>query len=879
MSWLKLPSGNDADLASIPRMVLWYAVVPIGVVVLLAKLYPYLKVKLDGDPQVPDVTTQASNSISQTVDSTVGLFASLWNALPFVLGVLITLPVLYFIVQFYMYRYYRQKALADVRYLQILPSDQTRLEVDKVMNLTRSFGGMIRLWQNRIKWGTPWFRLRFALPKRSKEISIYLSYPQDKRNSVIDTIRSVYPNAELHDLKAEQFPEPTTGGSGGHFRFARGKRKGLPLASLEQKKESQLGNILNCLRPGTVLDLQFAPVSWKQLEDRSDKALDELKDKKMTDLDPEEKARKISLIKRITGRELTFQVRLSLWSNHEESLSIVRSTANAIETTMNYDGAIYFWKHDWWNPLVDRNPIPYPYPFTLMIWTGEEIANLFHLPPADHWIYNEPSDDSKDPRGHIVHLKEHQRSLDELEWSDGVMIGKMRHPLDDREVRVTYEHLSKHFLLTGANGMGKSSCAVEIIQSMVDEWVNDPENAPGFTILDPAREIVAIIENRLRTLIEKGMDLPVEKIHHYNLSDDTTHMIGLNLIAQTEGYNKNQVAEQAAEVILYKSGQTESVVRSKRLLTMIIHSLLEDSQKHTILGIEDMVTNPTFRKQVLENVLDPYVKRFWSTVSSKEIKEMELLLNRIDPLLQDPMMRRMFLQIEMALEIRKYMDEGHLVFIDLYGKNEHELKVTVGHLINQYHQIAKKRSYGSKFHLLMVEEAHLVQVPILRQIFLEDKQYDLGIGLVTRDMDQFEDRELLQSMKANIGMVLSCAQTEGSDEVEDLSRNYLKADFLEQLPERTVAVYLRSKRNQRSDATTFVVSNHPPYVCTPEGEIADHRTAEVEQAQLWGLEWGQEIMRSDPKAKEIIALDQEIAEYMNKTTEMIEQSDISESSA
>lgn len=878
MSWLKIPSGNDSDLESIPRMVLWYFVVPVGVLFLLSKLYPYLKQRLDGEPNVPNIKNQASNSFSQSVDSTLGFFDTLLSWLPVFIGILILIPVVYYLCKLFLYRYYRARALKDVRYIQILPSEDTTLDVDKVMTLARTFGGMIRHWQYRIKWGIPWFRIRFSLPERSQEIGIYLAYPRDKRNSVFDTIRSVYPSAEIHDLKPEQFPEVKSGGAGGHFRFAGGNRKGLPLASLEQKKESSLGNILNCLRPGTILDLQFAPVSWKELEERSDEALGELKKKKMTEMDPEEKARRVSLIQRVTGRELTFQVRLSLWSNHENADNVVRSTANAIETAMKYDGALYFWKHNWWNPLQDRNPIPYPIPFTRMIWTGEELANLFHLPPADHWIYQEPNDE-KDSRGYIVHLKKNQRSLEDNEWDEGVMIGKMRHPLDERDVRVSYDQLKHHFLLTGANEMGKSSCAVEMIQSMIDEWVKDPDNAPGFTILDPAREVIAIIENRLRTLVDKGLELPLDKIHHYNLSDDTTHVIGLNMITEIEGYTTDQIAEQTAEVLLYRSGQNEAVVRSKRLLTMIIQGLLEDPQQHTILGIVDMVTNPAFRKQVLEQVKDPYVKRFWATVTSKEIKEMEFLLNRIDPLLQDPTMRRMFLQMEMALDIRKYMDEGHLVFIDLYGKNEHELKVTMGHLINRYHQIAKKRPYASKFHLLMVDEAHLIQIPILRQIFQEDKPSDLGIGLVTRDMDQFEDRNLLQAMKANIGMVLSCAQNEGSDEVQDLTRGYLQKDYLEQLAERTVAVYIRSKRRQRSDVTTFVVSNHPPYVCTPEGEIADHQTSEVEEAHQWGLEWGWELMRNDPKAKEIIELDEEIASYMDQTTKMIENTKGEESSA
>src|SRR5690606_33486282 len=127
-------------------------------------------------------------------------------------------------------------------------------------------------------------------------------------------------------------------------------------------------------------------------------------------------------------------------------------TAHAIETTMKYDGAIRFWKHKWWNPIAEPYPVPYPIPLTLMTWTGEEMANLFHIPPGDHWIYEEPKEENG--RGYLAHLVRHQRSLEKNEWKEGVLIGRLKHPIDQEEVRVPYSQLSKHFLLTGASGMG-----------------------------------------------------------------------------------------------------------------------------------------------------------------------------------------------------------------------------------------------------------------------------------------------------------------------------------------------------------------------------------------------------------------------------------------
>ncbi|MDN4593038.1 hypothetical protein [Polycladomyces subterraneus] len=111
---------------------------------------------------------------------------------------------------------------------------------------------------------------------------------------------------------------------------------------------------------------------------------------------------------------------------------------------------------------------------------------------------------------------------------------------------------------------------------------------------------------------------------------------------KTAGVPLNEVAESAAEVILSTVPNSDSLSRTKRLLSMAIQTLLEDDQVHTILGIEELFRNDQFRNRVIAKVKDPYVKRFWKNVQlqDKEFKEeVEPILNRLDPLLKNPAMR------------------------------------------------------------------------------------------------------------------------------------------------------------------------------------------------------------------------------------------------
>lgn len=762
----------------------------------------------------------------------------------------------------------RKLAEQELDWIRILPARDVRLDKERVEKLITAFGQMGRRRWTFFK-GKTWFRLRFAIPQGSNQIAIYLAFPFVKENTVKDTIRSIYPSCEIHDVAKEEVPGPCDGGAGGHFYY-RGK-KGLPLASFHEKKSSAIASILLTMRSGSFLDVQFAPTGWGALEDRSEREVEKLHDKKIKDLSPKEKARRQSILKRLTGKEESFLVRLTIYSNHQAAKSVISSMTNQILTEMKHHGQLRFFMCRK-SLMREPSPMPLPIPRTIMTWSGDELANFFHLPPGDHRIYNEPK--SNEDRGYLVALSENQRTLEEWELSQGVKVGKMKHPIFERDIRIDFEQLTKHFVLTGAPGMGKSSLMIEMIQSILEMWVKEPDRTPGFTYIDPARETIAIILNRLRHMKQQGIPIPEDKIHYFPITSDATHAIGLNLLHKTAGVPLNEVAESAAEVILSTVPNSESLSRTKRLLSMAIQTLLEDEQIHTILGIEELFRNEQFRNRVIAKVKDPYVQRFWKNVQlqDKEFKEeVEPILNRLDPLLKNPAMRRLYCQLEWALDVRRYMDEGHIVLIDILGLNPFHVKTTVGHLIHVYHNTAKQRPIGSKIHLMMIDEAHLVQVPVLAKIIAEDRKFNFGLGLITQEIEQFTDSKLKHAIKSSMGTILSCAQMTGAKNVEEITSGHLEMSFLTRLRERNAAVFTRSKKDGQSTITTCVVQNEPPYVYLPDGRIANYLNREKGEAQEWGLEWGRELLANSKEAKSVEEVDRFIEEYMKNPVPTIRQ--------
>ncbi|SDY87309.1 hypothetical protein [Thermoactinomyces sp. DSM 45892] len=770
---------------------------------------------------------------------------------------------------------YRKKASVDVRYIRILPSIE-KMETSKVVTFVKAFAGMTRHLEERWKKGKPWYRFRFVMPENSNEIAIYLGYPQDKHNGVYDTIRSVYPQAEIHTISHQEFPQPTKQGEGGHFFLPNSrKRQGLPLSSITEKKESQLGMILGSMRSNTIVDLQFSPTDWEKLEKRSEDVLHDLRDKKISELSPEEKAKKTNLSKRLTGREDTLFVKISLWSDHKYARSVIRSIANSIQATLRHDGKISFWR--WRNkfyrhPLIDRNPIPHRIPKTIMTLTHEELANLLHIPSGDSEIYKKPASSGDNERGYIPHLQIGHRTLKDNELAVGAFIGEQIHPIKHRNIKIDFEQLTKHFLLTGSPGMGKSSLLIEMIDGMIREWVEDP-NHPGITVIDPSEETVAVVQNRLAYMEKKlGLKIPRDRIRSFDLTNQSRTYPALNILHVPRGVDFQTAADDAADVILHSLGSGDSLTEAKRILKNTIQALIMDSKKHSILAIPEFLRSPKFRSDVLKRIKgkDSYVYREILAWGDEEI-ENEAILNRIDPLLRNTSMRRMFGQKEWTFDIRRYMDEGCFTFINTLGMSTEGMRVVVGNLVNQYHQTAKSRPKGSKYHFMLVDESHLVQIPIMAKIIAEDRKFGFGIGLITQMVDQITNKELLTALNL-IGTIITCAQSgTGASKIEKMTEGHFKATDISRLPERHAAVFTRTKVEGESQIISCVVRNRPPTVYLPSGKEADYRNHEKGIAERYGLRWAKGFMESSGEVQSRETIDKLIQEYFDEIDRIVSE--------
>ncbi|WP_408011807.1 helicase HerA domain-containing protein [Pseudalkalibacillus sp. A8] len=743
----------------------------------------------------------------------------------------------------------RKKEKTQYKYFRMIPHIEQRNNPTRIREMIEQFIGYRRPFYIRFLKGREWFQWLIHKDE-NEEISFYIGCPGDRQTGIIKTLENAYPEAEFH--KVEGIPLSGSEGSGGRMTFStKGLDKRLPLIPFEGI--DGIGNMVSFMEKDTWIDVTFSPGSNYKIRRKLRKAEKAMRKdySKISDMDSYEKERFKAISTRLSGRDESFHVSVSILGSSKATLY---SIANSIGTMMNGENRLILRKHS--KPI---KKCPYPMKH-VMDWTGQELEQMVHLPDMRH-----------DAAEDIPHLEKGERNLNKNEFSHGITIGKMKHPfVKDREVKIPDEIFKQHFALTGKTGAGKSALALTAIQSMIDAWIENPNKAPGFTLFDPAQETALTALNRLLKAETEGKAVPWEKVHYISMKE-SDFPVSLNLLHQGAGEDSNAVKNNIMD-LLDTAFDNTGAPRMQKYLDHVVLSLLKDKRSHNILGVNRMTTDGFFRKEVLKSVSDPVLTDFWEKVNEKELRNVaDTVYTRTSPFISSEYMRRIFGQSKFSFDLKRWMDEGHIVLVDIKGLSRIETTLIMGHLMTQYHQQATKRVTGSKFHMLFVDEAHLVQIPIMETIIAFDRKYSLGLGLMTQYMGQFQPW-LRKAIGGNMGTIISGTQgDESAAQIEAMTNGKFSAEYLQDLPSLTAAVFSKYKgKNNQHKITTCTVVTDPPYVYKPDGETADYQN---EKEMIAGFDWSREKARElqERDGLHYSKVDDQIAKYLGVDLEEVDE--------
>jgi hypothetical protein len=211
---------------------------------------------------------------------------------------------------------------------------------------------------------------------------------------------------------------------------------------------------------------------------------------------------------------------------------------------------------------------------------------------------------------------------------------------------------SRHLYILGQTGTGKSK--LMNLLTLSDIYHNQ-----GFAIVDPhgdfATDMMQFIpEHRLKDVI-------------YFNPTDRDNPIAFNPLEVTDEIMKNNISSEMIGVL--KRMFDSWGPRLEYILRFTILALL-DYPDSTLLGITRMLTEKEFRKKVIKEIKDPIVRQFWvnefASWNDKFASEaVAPVLNKVGAFTANPLIRNIIGQPKSGMDLRKIMDEGKILIVNL----------------------------------------------------------------------------------------------------------------------------------------------------------------------------------------------------------------------
>ena len=277
-----------------------------------------------------------------------------------------------------------------------------------------------------------------------------------------------------------------------------------------------------------------------------------------------------------------------------------------------------------------------------------QVANYFHIPTKDYFINSlDYSVYRKLPYPATLPTPEN------VEKNALTLIGKTDYRGQEVRFGIKDEDSYRHLYIVGKTGTGKSTFLSNIIKSHM--YTNK-----GLCLIDPHGDLV-------ETVMEH---VPSRRTNDVILFDvgDTTNPIGFNLLQYNSEDEKNLIVSGVVATFKKLFGNSWGP-RLEYVLRNVMLSVVEYPNA-TIMHIMRVLTDKNFREEVLENVHDPIVLKFWRHEFDKwsdnqRNEAIAPITNKVGQFLSSPIVRNVFGQPASKLNMRKVMDEGKILLVNL----------------------------------------------------------------------------------------------------------------------------------------------------------------------------------------------------------------------
>ncbi len=306
----------------------------------------------------------------------------------------------------------------------------------------------------------------------------------------------------------------------------------------------------------------------------------------------------------------------------------------------------------------------------------------------------------------------------------------------------------RHMYIVGKTGMGKST----MMENMV---LDDIYSGHGIGLVDPHGDFA-----------EKIIDfIPAKRINDvvYVNPADLDYPIGFNIL---EVHNEEQKHLVVAGLmgIFKKIWPDVWSARMEYILNNTLLALIEYPGS-TLLGINRLLADKKYRRKVLSKVNDPVIKTFWNvefaSYTEKYAQEaVAPIQNKIGQFLSANVIRNMVAQVKSTIDIRKLMDEGKILIMNLSkGRiGEDNSRLLGGMLITKIQLAAMERvdtpEAERRDFFLYVDEFQNFATPSFANILSEARKYRLSLVMAHQYIAQL-DEIVANAVFGNVGTIVS----------------------------------------------------------------------------------------------------------------------------
>ncbi len=365
---------------------------------------------------------------------------------------------------------------------------------------------------------------------------------------------------------------------------------------------------------------------------------------------------------------------------------------------------------------------------------------------------------------------------------------------------------SRHVYIIGQTGAGKSGM-LELF-ALSDVFYNQ-----GYCIVDPHGDFAT---NNLRFVPENR----INDVVYFNPAD-TEYPVAFNPLELSDPARKPNVSSEVIGVLKRMFGDSWGP-RLEHILRYTLLALL-DRPEATLLDISRMLTDKDFRKETLDYCRDVTVLQFWKHEfgqwNEKQVNEsIAPVLNKVGAFTANPIIRNIIGQPKSSFDIRKIMDEGKILVVNLSKGliGEDNAGILGAFIVTKVQLAAMSRSdipdvADRRPFYLYVDEFQNFATDSFAVILSEARKYGLNLTVANQYISQMTD-SVRDAVFGNVGTTISFRVS--ADDAPILSKQFeptFEAQDLLQMNNRNfvISMIINGEKVPAFSATTLSLPTSP----------------------------------------------------------------------